>query len=70
MTEKSDLETQLQAMSGYLELAQLNSELAVAYLKDAESRLNTVIEEMEKATIELGIALGNLEKARKEIHSE
>ena len=34
-------------ITGYLELAALNSEIAVAYLKDAEDEFSTVVEKLE-----------------------
>ena len=34
-------------VNGYLELAALNSELAEAYLNDAENELSTVLEKLE-----------------------
>lgn len=33
--------------TGYLELSALNSEIAAAYLKDAEDELATVVEKLE-----------------------
>jgi len=34
---------------GYLELSALNSEIAAAYLKDAEEELSAVVEKLEKS---------------------
>ena len=34
-------------IQGYLDLAALNSEIAQAYLKDAEDELRTVVEKLE-----------------------
>ena len=34
---------------GYLELSALNSEIATAYLKDAEDELSAVVEKLEKS---------------------
>jgi hypothetical protein len=34
-------------VAGYLELSALNSEIAAAYLKDAEDELSTVVDKLE-----------------------
>ena len=36
-------------VDGYLELSALNSEIAAAYLKDAEDELSAVVEKLEKS---------------------
>jgi hypothetical protein len=38
----------MREVAGRLELAALNSELATAYLKDAEDELSTVVQRLEK----------------------
>ena len=39
----------MEKVEGYLELAKLNSELAEAYLQDAEDQLATAISKLEAA---------------------
>ena len=67
MAEESEFQKNLRAMRGYLELAQLNSDLATSYLKDTVNRLDVSIEELEKAIIKLKLALDNLGKVKGEI---
>lgn len=67
MAEESELQKNLRAMRGYLELAQLNSDLATSYLKDTANKLDICTEELDKAGIKLRIALENLGKVKGEI---